>query len=326
MRIAGETPEGETVLYEYLEGLIKTGPKTVIEGAAMNAETKKTDTHGIAPDGPPIGHYEPVRREGLEALQYVMANGIGIKYLYDKTPDNEKESYSTETPIEQGKHYKAYIRGRFLCLDIDIKNGKNGILDLDRLLTSWGKPQEKRPAALRNIEAGSFPCFVRTPSGGYHLYFKYHGQQPERGLFSNDYKSIEIKSTSITAPGSVNTEGKPYVLIGNFEQAPELYPFIAAKLPKAITTPKKFIPMTKKEYGRPSWELITQWTDKDGRGDGGRDEYAYSLALHAATHDWPKNDTRRELEYMSWNYDKSFTHSTLIKCIDSAYKKAGRVA
>jgi hypothetical protein len=55
MRIAGETPEGETVFYEYLEGLIKTGPKTLIKGAAMNAETKQAKQHGIAPDGPPGG-------------------------------------------------------------------------------------------------------------------------------------------------------------------------------------------------------------------------------------------------------------------------------
>jgi hypothetical protein len=68
MRIAGGTPEGETALYEYLEGLIKTGPNTLIEGATMNAETKQAENnkHGIAPDGPPGGR--ETRRRGFERM------------------------------------------------------------------------------------------------------------------------------------------------------------------------------------------------------------------------------------------------------------------
>jgi hypothetical protein len=66
MRIAGETPEGETVLYEFLEELIKTGPETVVGGATVNAEMKKAETHGIAPDRPPQG--QETRRGGFERM------------------------------------------------------------------------------------------------------------------------------------------------------------------------------------------------------------------------------------------------------------------
>lgn len=261
------------------------------------------------------------RREGLEALQYVTDNGIALIGVYDsKATINNTEiegDYKTSftTDIETIKNLmdgKGDKEGRakgtkikrfsfipanhcFLCLDIDVKDGKNGITDLDRLLSSWGKTKEKRPAALKDIEGGSFPCYTQTPSGGLHLYFKYTGQAPESGLFSKDYGSIEIKAgaKSLTAPGSVNAEGKPYILIGDLDQVPELYPFIAAKLPREKHEPKKYIPMTmnKKEYGRSSWEQIKKWTDDDRRGGGGRNELAYSLAVHAATHDWPESET-----------------------------------
>jgi len=29
------------------------------------------------------------------------------------------------------------------------------------------------PDYLQNIQAGSFPCYTKTPSGGFHLHFKY---------------------------------------------------------------------------------------------------------------------------------------------------------
>jgi hypothetical protein len=318
---AAAYPDGETIMYEYLEGLIKNGPQSVIEGPGMNAETEKAETHGKAPDGPPMARYAHTRREGIEALQYFITQGIALKDFYSASLDNAKESYSLDIQPQAGQRYKAFIRSRFLCLDLDVKNDKNGITSLDRLLTAWGKPHDKRPAALRDIPL-SFPCYTLTPSGGVHLYFKYGGPVPDGKAFSKEYPGIDIMATQITAPGSFK-EGKPYVLYGNLDQAPNLYPFIAEKLPWAKQEPKKYIPMDKKEYGRPSWDLIIEWTDKDGRGSGGRDEYAYSLARHAASHDWPEYDTERVMENMTWNYDNSFTKSTLRKCIKSAYKTGG---
>jgi hypothetical protein len=66
MQIAGETPEGETALYEYLEGLIKK-PETVMEGTVVGAETKRQNFYnGKAPDGPPQGR--GTRRRGFERM------------------------------------------------------------------------------------------------------------------------------------------------------------------------------------------------------------------------------------------------------------------
>jgi hypothetical protein len=67
---AAAYPDGETIMYEYLEGLIKNGPQSVIEGPGMNAETEKAETHGKAPDRPPMAR--ETRRRGFERMaEYV---------------------------------------------------------------------------------------------------------------------------------------------------------------------------------------------------------------------------------------------------------------
>jgi hypothetical protein len=52
----------------------------------------------------------------------------------------------------------------------------------------------------------------------------------------------------------------------------------------------------KKKWGRPSWALIVEWTDKDNQAGAGRNNRAYSLALHAAGHDWSREDTLAALQ------------------------------
>lgn len=56
------------------------------------------------------------------------------------------------------------------------------------------------PSALQDIEGGSFPCYVKSPSRGFHLYFKYTGPPPEIPVLT---ESVEIKyATHLTVPGS----------------------------------------------------------------------------------------------------------------------------
>jgi hypothetical protein len=62
------------------------------------------------------------RYEARDALSRVIAYGIGIKDFYDKSPDNAPESYRLDPSLwRPGGRYKAFIRGRFLVLDIDRK-------------------------------------------------------------------------------------------------------------------------------------------------------------------------------------------------------------
>jgi hypothetical protein len=313
---AAAYPDGEALMYGYLEGLIKNGPQSVIEGHRMNAETKNTVLHGKAPDRPPMARYEHTRREGIEALQYLTGNGLPIKDFFKSGADADATTYSTKTPIEPGKWYKVFIRGRFLCLDIDRnhKDGEDGIANLYRQLERIGKPRALLPDYMRDIERGSFPFFTQTPNGGLHLFFKYTGNY----ITDSFTTAVECKNLQISAGWK---DGTPYVLHGDIEAAPPLPLFIRAAIQPPQKKPPEYRPyrQEKKEWGRPSWNKIIEWTDKDGRGSGGRNEYAYSLALHAASHDWPENETLDALR--GEPYLDGLPEKELKTAVQSAYKR-----
>lgn len=72
----------------------------------------------------------------------------------------------------------------------------------------------------------NFPCYVKTPHGGIHLYFNdaYITDEIKRGLdiAGMNARNIEIKyNTQVTAGGSVRN-GKEYILQGNIKDAPRL--------------------------------------------------------------------------------------------------------
>jgi hypothetical protein len=261
-----------------------------------------------------------------EAIRRLIAHGVGIKDFYDKSPDNAPESYFLDSALwKPGGRYKAFIRGRFLVLDIDRKPADisadpergDGLKNFERWLESMGKPHDMRPPELRDIGGGSFPCSVITPSGGLHLYFKYAGP-PITGILTDH---VEVKTWTITAPGSFK-DGKPYLLLGDFDTAPPLYRFgfILDALPKQKEAPmKQFRPLQeKKDWGLPSREKLIEWTDADGRGTAGRNEWAYSFAFHAKTHRWNKSDTLEALE--NEPHISGLPEQEIISAVESAYR------
>jgi hypothetical protein len=66
MKTAAGQPDRETALYEYLEGLIKTGPGNAEKGPPLNVETEKVQTHGTAPENPPQSRE---KRTGYELMK-----------------------------------------------------------------------------------------------------------------------------------------------------------------------------------------------------------------------------------------------------------------
>ena len=86
-------------------------------------------------------------------------------------------------------------------------------------------PRETIPAELQELP-GSFPCYVQTPSGGFHLYFKYEG--PELKL-RELAPGVEIKEWQITCPGSRRENGD-YILHGELNNAPPLYGLIIDRI------------------------------------------------------------------------------------------------
>jgi hypothetical protein len=110
-----------------------------------------------------------------------------------------------------------------LCLDIDRKPGKpDGLQEFYKLF-----PKDILPRELQDIDR-FFPCHVTTPSGGYHLYFRYNGPPVKK---NNLAPEVEIKHgrPGLTAPGSRKENGA-YVLHGNLADAPPLYGLIIERI------------------------------------------------------------------------------------------------
>jgi hypothetical protein len=251
MQITANAPDGETALYEYLEEqLIKTSPYLHEKWATMNTETKN-DTYNEKDTESPLQARE-IRptRQGITALEYMTAHGIPVIGAYQSGAMIDKqdgENFTTDTAElaaliagrgnRQGKgkgeaikrFYFIPAEAGLLCLDIDRKPGKaDGLREFYREF-----PKETLPRALQDIEGGSFPCFVSTPSAGYHLYFKYSGP-PVRN--ANLCPEVEIKhgKPGLTAPGSEKENGA-YILHGDIEGAPPLYGIILDRIDKPQT-------------------------------------------------------------------------------------------
>jgi hypothetical protein len=162
--------------------------------------------------------------QGSQAIRHTVAAGVGIKDFYARSSDHDPSAYTTDLEKiaalwNEGhrRRFKAFIRGRFLVLDIDRKPGKvDGVETFYRIF-----PRETLPAELQNLP-DSFPCYVKTPSNGFHLYFKY--TEPELKL-RELAPGVEIKERQITCPGSRKENGD-YILYGELNEAPPLYGII----------------------------------------------------------------------------------------------------
>jgi hypothetical protein len=183
-------------------------------------------------------------REGLAALEYFAGNGLAVIGAYEsgamigkQEPENftadiaeiaalmdgkgNRQGKAKGTPIE--RFYFIPADNGLLCLDIDRKPGKpDGLKELYKLF-----PKDTLPQALQDIE-GYFPCYAKTPSGGYHLYFRYSGGPVRKASLCPE---VEIKHgrPGLTAPGSRKENGG-YALYGNIEDAPPLYGIIIDRI------------------------------------------------------------------------------------------------
>jgi len=187
---------------------------------------------------------------------------------------------------------------RLLCLDIDNKNGKDGIKEFYLFCEKIGKPRHLLPNYLQDIPQ-SFPCYVSTPSGGFHLYFSYFGEKLQKKPLSPEAPGVEVihGKPGITSPGSYKN-GKPYILHGNIKNAPLFPLFILTEIEKSKKKPPAYIPHGKiiKDSGRPSWEKIREWTEMDGVG-AGRNDRAFHLARHARNHGYTESETLDTLKH-----------------------------
>ena len=323
----------------------KKAPQSAIEAPRAVQNGLEVKSYPQAPESPPKARYS-----GIEAIRYLTNRGIKLIGAYESGAmicRARVEGYYDATFTNDIAEIKALIAGmgdaagraegkkielfrfipgdyEFLCLDIDRghADGVDGLKELYTFFDSIGKTKEYLPPVLRNLP-DSFPCYVTTPSGGFHLYFKYRGPK-SWGLFAN-VRGVEIKhmKPGLTAPGSRKASGE-YVLYGELENAPLLPAFIKNRLtlPKEARPPEYKHPgREKRKYGAASWEKIQEWVDTDG-SYAGRNERAFAFAVKARTHGWDKQDTLRALR--AEPSVKGLPETEYITVVNSAYSK-GRV-
>jgi hypothetical protein len=321
----------------------KKAPTSAIEAPTSPPDAEKVKSHGKAPETPPKPRYSDI-----QALEYFTKRGIKLIGVYEsgamicrtRVDGDYDNSFTDDIPEikaliagmgdaagrAQGKKIELFrfIPGDydFLCLDIDRghADGVDGLKELYTFFDSIGKTKENLPPVLRNLPE-SFPCYVSTPSGGFHLYFKYRGPK-SHGLFAN-VRGVEIKHMrpGLNAPGSRKPKGE-YILFGDLDNAPMLPAFIKNRLtlPKEERPPEYIGPgREKKKYGAASWEKIKEWVDIDG-SYAGRNDRAFALALKAKTHKWEKPDTLRALR-MEPSIE-GLPETEYISVVNSAYKGA----
>jgi hypothetical protein len=214
-----------------------------------------------------------------DAIKHVVAAGVGIKPFFAKSGDNDPDAYTTDLKeigalwSEGQRRFKAFIRGRFFALDIDRKPGKpDGLEAFCRMF-----PRETLPAELQKLP-GSFPCYVQTPSGGFHLYFKYEGAELNLRELAT---GIEIKEWQITAPGSRRENGE-YILHGELDKAPPLYGLIV----DAIEEMKRRKEQAKAERSKPRKKAAADRPEQLEKPRFTLDDLAQeAIAAHAGHHD-----------------------------------------
>jgi len=261
----------------------------------------------------PLQDMDPDRKErkGTTALEYMTGKGIALIGVYASgatiakgeawaaafTADMKiinalQKGTDSRTQEKIARFYFLPQAAGLLCLDIDHKNGKEGIKEFYSWAERQGKPRHLLASYLQNIP-DSFPCYVQTPSGGFHLYFKYNGDKPQKRQLSPDTPAVEIKygAPGLTSPGSYK-DNKPYILHGEIENAPPLPAFIITAIEPSKQKAPAYVSQTdnKKQYGKPSWEKIKEWTEKDNPGSG-RNDMAFNLARHARNHGYTEVET-----------------------------------
>lgn len=88
-----------------------------------------------------------------------------------------------------------------VVIDVDVKNGKNGLHALSELRTQYRLPKTRT---------------VRTPSGGYHLYYRYDADRYDLRCATEWVPGIDIRANGgyVVAPGSrIREYPNPYRLI-----------------------------------------------------------------------------------------------------------------
>lgn len=128
------------------------------------------------------------------------------------------------------------LDNKYIVIDIDTHEGHaNG-------LVQWNNYVKQHNLNGYYKDLQQFPCYVESPNGGKHLYFRIPYEQPQK--IKNLATSVEIstKDHGETAAGSYRkgTKTNYYILHGSFENAPilplQIYKDMQPEPPKPAAT------------------------------------------------------------------------------------------
>jgi hypothetical protein len=249
-------------------------------------------------------------REGTKAVIYFLENGVKVKDFFKVGADADEKTYDlTKEKIDVNKRYKICLINRFLVLDIDRKNGKDGLKNFYETFN-----RELLPDYLKDIENGSYPFYMRTTNNGYHLYFKFQ-EECRAGIICD---GVEIK---IYQSSAGYKEKKPYVLYGNIDDAKMLPGKIIEKIQSKNIRQyteqniKNFKRGEKKPYDKIKEYVKKDRPDKIGNG---RNQEAFFTALRCKFHNYTEEET---LDCLINDKDvNTLPRTELEKTIKSAYK------
>jgi len=180
---------------------------------------------------------------------------------------------------KQGFRRFGYLPGLsgFAGLDIDCghADGRDGVADFYKVVEGLaGKNKDRLPSFLKDIPH-SFPCYVESPSGGFHLFLKYTGECKTANLVFEGAK-IEIKyMNSMLSLGE--KQNGVYVLRGWPSDAPEM-PRFFVELVNPQPKPK---PAPASYYGRQA-QSLEKLLDKVLRDAAGNNDRQKKFAWRAA--------------------------------------------
>jgi len=279
---------------------------------------------------------ETTKRTEIEALKHVIEYGIKlIPVLNDGRYPCKKEGFEKYLTDDLNKieeyRKEGYSLFRFkpedsglLCIDIDVghSNKIDGIKKFYEFLEKNKIPKVRLPKYLQDIAGGSFPVYCQTPSGGYHLYFKYNRNKIKK---QNIGKNVEVFYEGyINSPGSYKG-GKPYVFYGDLQNTPNFPPILLSLLKefkeeetieeeKRITETqhKQAKEATKKEYTQ---EELFNYVKADYSFTG-RNELCFRYALRAKKEEFTQSEVISFLK----NNPETKGHDCIKPAVQSAYR------
>ncbi len=116
--------------------------------------------------------------------------------------------------------YRCIIPSGYLVIDLDEKNGKHGIAELEKLL----EDKDIDLPEFKNLRNGSHPATVRTASGGLHLYFRLPDGEEDILSAIDALKGVDIlsKGHALVTAGSIKNGNFYCANFSDFSKIPEL--------------------------------------------------------------------------------------------------------